>query len=75
MHGLGTLKGNTAEALCLRVQKLILTETVIVNMEDGIQCENAAEAVNVNLEDEVEFAKVRRSHECLNIEREFRLKM
>lgn len=43
---------------------MILTKTVIVNIETEIQCETAAEAMNVNLEDEVEFAKVCRSHEC-----------
>ena len=34
-------------------QKLTLTETVIVDIENEIQCETAAEAMNVD-----------RSHEC-----------
>lgn len=43
---------------------MILTEAMIVNIETEIQCETAAEAMNVSFENEVEFAKVCRSHEC-----------
>ena len=40
---------------------------MIVNIGIEIQCETAAEAMNVNLEDKVEFAEVCQCHECFKI--------